>query len=262
MFVRTRYGLWPKIFGDVQTRVPVYIETGRYDATTLANIRRAIDQVNADLNGCVGFFEVYTTAPGLDFLWISDTFNSGTRALHCNGIPGRSLEQAGRGQKAMITTGGGGAGICGASQRGIMSALVTSLGLLPEYRRQDRSITVTEANVDAAYTGQGYYTTLQAAQIDTMATPFDFNSITMVERNTHAASGQVVFSTTPTDQVIGNLTRLSLGDCNAIRTKYTCPTFFQCSNPYTSGTVDPGGPIEPPGPVNEFRSQHYQHLQK
>ncbi|XP_055354436.1 uncharacterized protein LOC129600070 [Paramacrobiotus metropolitanus] len=236
-----RFNNWPRLSTtDTVTRIPVYIETGRYTGAEVRNIREGISLINADLNGCVNFFEFTTpgTPPG-DFLWITANLNNGTRPFICMAIGAHAVAQNRLGQKLILVSGAPGG--CVGNTREVVKFLANTLGLLNEFQRLDRPITVIPANVDISLQGFNIYSPFQSTLTNVIASPFDYYSVTLyapAKFQSTTGTGLPVY-TNPVDAPTNQnffIPRLSRLDCLALVARYQCnAAVTTCPDPYATG---------------------------
>lgn len=151
----------------------------------------------------------------------------------CWTYPGYTAAGGINGQVMIVfgSTSGNTVGGCLDNQRDAMRILANSLGLRNEYMRADRDAYMTfpstiDRNSLVAPILQKYNifaaTNQYNSSVATPYTAFDYNSITMVSGTRFAGTSTPVF-TTPSGTTVGQLSRLSLGDCNSLKLMYGCP---------------------------------------
>ncbi|GAU90382.1 hypothetical protein RvY_02803-2 [Ramazzottius varieornatus] len=220
------YGRWPS------SRILYKIGNG-YTPFQRTSIREAMTQIQTDVSNCIRFTEFDTQADkGEDFINIapSDVTLPKADQVTCFTAPGRDLTKNGRGQSLVMFSGPGG---CMDNKRDIMKILANVLGLRNEFSRPDRDnfILVQPQNFRAEFRNADLYRKYQPSEVEYQNFQFDYQSITMYSMDRFAIPGTVAYHLINPGSFIGNLPRLSKGDCQGLSAHYGCTASF-CSDAY------------------------------
>ncbi|XP_055334559.1 zinc metalloproteinase nas-14-like [Paramacrobiotus metropolitanus] len=227
----TRYDVWAN-----PQRILFRLDTN-YNGTEAADIDDAMNQISSDMSSCIRFspFNVVTDSRE-DHIFISPVLNSGVLATSCSTFPGRLVRQNGQGQKMIMTAGPGG---CMSAKRDIMAVLVSALGLRNEHKRPDRDdfLQTFPSNILPDLQSLNLLRIYNASQIEFRSTAFDLLSITIPSASRFARANTVLYTPRDATRTLGNLARLSVGDCNALRRMYPTCSSITCRNPYANATL-------------------------
>ncbi|XP_055345766.1 zinc metalloproteinase nas-4-like [Paramacrobiotus metropolitanus] len=219
----TKFGRWSS------SRIPYRLDSS-YTPFQRTAIREAMSQISSDVNNCVRFAEFDSrTDMGEDFLLITPT-DDGTLQQTCFTSPGRDTTRGGLGQPLVMFPGTGG---CMDSKRDIMKLLSNALGLRNEFSRPDRDnfILVQPQNVKSEFRTLDLFRKYQPSEVEYQNFPFDYLSITMYSQDRFAIEGTVAYNLINPGAFVGNLPRLSKGDCQGLTAHYGCSSLF-CLDPY------------------------------
>ncbi|OQV24000.1 hypothetical protein BV898_01959 [Hypsibius exemplaris] len=227
-----KFGRW------TSSRIPYRLDQN-YSPFQKTAIREAMTQIQNDVSNCIRFTEYDSrTDMGEDFMNISPTEN-GVPQTTCSTSPGRDLSRKGRGQAMVMFAGAGG---CMDNKRDIMKVLANSLGLRNEFSRPDRDnhLLIQPQNFRAEYRTLDLYRKYQPSEVEYQNFEFDLQSITMYSMERFAIPGTVAFHLVNPGLFIGNLPRLSKGDCQGLAAQYGCSASF-CADAYIESNmaVDP-----------------------
>ncbi|XP_055346724.1 uncharacterized protein LOC129594158 [Paramacrobiotus metropolitanus] len=260
-----RYRLWPN-----PTRIPYQIEINNINSQDFNSLMAAMAQISSDTAQCIQFIPYDANIDrGADFVLFRNRLTTGIIDI-CYTFPGL-VTNNGFGQVAVVfgsnswpgnnATGasipgiGSGTtigqpnlpGACLDSQRDTMRVLMNILGIRNEHNRNDRSSYLAFQSADpntlVTSTLQKYniFTPYANNSVATIASTFDYNSVTLVTGQQYAASPNAPVFVPLGTNIIGQLPRLSRTDCLLMNLLYSCSS--PCPDPYTSsGTVIFGTP--------------------
>jgi hypothetical protein len=200
-------------------------------------ISQAMAQISQDTGYCVNFTDIgRNTLPDSPFISIQSKFsNSPTNICWSyHGYYAAQLKGQGQILVAFSSNNGNPAGSCLDNKRDAMRIIVNALGLRNEFMKSYRSpnymvfpttvdrnsLVAPSLQIHNIFADANMYTEPSLA-VDSTPGLFDVNSVTMVTPERFAATSTPVFSMF-NNLPIGQLARLSLGDCQTLNMLYDC----------------------------------------